>query len=89
MREVRTSLPLIALIGATRGLLGFGLGVLLSERIVRSHRRNVGATLATIGALSTIPLALQLFRERRRQQPNLANVPQSGMDKANEEILTH
>ncbi|HTL38454.1 MAG TPA: hypothetical protein VL326_35230 [Kofleriaceae bacterium] len=90
MREVRTSLPLIALIGATRGLLGVGVGLLLSERIGLDRRREIGIALAALGALSTIPLALRVFRERKAAQvPTVANVPQSGFDRVNEEILAH
>ena len=90
MREVRTPLPMIFAIAATRGLLGVGIGLLISERIGIKHRREVGATLAAIGALSTIPLAVGLFRKlHRAPMADVANVPQSGFDKANEEILTH
>jgi hypothetical protein len=90
MRELRTSLPFVALIAATRGLLGVGIGLLISERIGRRHRVEVGATLAAIGALSTVPLAIGMFRKlRARETPNIANVPQSGFDKTNEEILAH
>jgi len=87
MREVRTPLPLVFAIAATRGLLGVGIGLLVSERIGRKHRREVGTVLAAIGALSTIPLAIGLFR--KRAEAPIANVPQSGFDKANEEILAH
>jgi hypothetical protein len=81
---------MIFAIAATRGLLGVGIGLLISERIGSKHRREVGAALAAIGALSTVPLAIGMFRKlRARETPNIANVPQSGFDKANEEILTH
>jgi hypothetical protein len=87
MRELRTPVPMLVAIAVTRGLLGVGVGLLLSERIKRKHRREVGATLAAIGALSTIPLAIGLFRkvrERRAPTPvdgaTVANVPQSGID---------
>jgi hypothetical protein len=84
MREIRTRLPMLIAIAATRGLLGVGIGLLLSNQIKRKHRREIGATLAAIGALSTIPLAIGLFRKRRAQAPidgvTVANVPQSGID---------
>jgi hypothetical protein len=89
MREARTPLPLVFAIAATRGLLGVGIGLLMSERIGIKRRREIGGTLAAIGALSTIPLAIALFRRRRAMAPTVANVPQSGFDRANEEILTH
>lgn len=90
MREVRTTLPLIVAIGATRGMIGVGIGLLLSERIGPNHRRDVGIALAALGALSTLPLAIKLFRDRRSSSKEpIANVPQSGFDRANEEILAH
>jgi hypothetical protein len=64
MRETRISLPVLGLIGATRGMLGVGLGMLLSGRLSRDHRIAVGCTLAAIGALSTIPLIVKVVRGR-------------------------
>jgi hypothetical protein len=82
-------LPLILAIAATRGLLGVGIGLLVAERVGSRHRRRVGTTLAAIGALSTIPLAIGLFRRRRAEARTVANVPQSGFDRENEEILAY
>ncbi len=71
MRKRFVSLPELALIGATRGMLGIGIGLLLSSHISERHRRIAGSVLAGAGVLSTIPLALQLFRRRRvsRDEP--------------------
>src|SRR4051812_20537655 len=94
MRETRAPLPLIFAIAVTRGLLGVGIGLLLSERIRRKHRREVGGVLLGIGALSTVPLAIGLFRRSRARgsvapfaqddfmtgETTAANVPQSGID---------
>jgi hypothetical protein len=65
MRERRVTLPEIVLIAATRGMLGLGAGLLISERLARDRRKAVGWSLLTVGALSTIPLAVRLFRRRR------------------------
>ena len=65
MREIRLVWPELMLIGATRGLLGVGLGLLLSGRLARDRRVAVGCTLATIGLLSTIPLGIRVFRKQR------------------------
>ena len=62
MRELRISLPEIALIAATRGMLGVGIGLLIASRLRRKRRVAVGSTLAAVGALATIPLALQVFK---------------------------
>lgn len=79
MRETRAPMPLIFLIAATRGIAGAGAGLLLSNRISRRRRRQVGGVLLGIGALSTIPLMIGLFR-KQEERPTIANVPQSGVD---------
>jgi hypothetical protein len=65
MRELRLAPPELALVGATRGLFGLGVGLLLSDRLRRHKRRLVGAVLAAIGALSTIPLGIRILKRRR------------------------
>jgi hypothetical protein len=59
------ALPQLALIAATRGMAGFGLGVLLSNRIPEAHRRTVGWALFLAGALSTIPLVAGVMKGMR------------------------
>lgn len=80
MRETRAPMPLIFLIAATRGIAGAGAGLLLSNRISRRRRRQVGGVLLGIGALTTIPLMIGLFRKQQEERPTIANVPQSGVD---------
>jgi hypothetical protein len=66
----------LALIGATRGMLGFGIGLLLADRLHRDHRRTVGAIMLAVGALSTIPLAIRVFRRKAieaREEAEAAN----------------
>jgi len=58
------TLPQIALIGATRGAIGFGAGLLLSGKFNREHRKLLGWTLFLSGLASTIPIALHLFGKR-------------------------
>lgn len=70
MREIRLKPPVLALIGATRGLLGIGIGLLLAGKFSRNRRAAVGWTLAAIGAASTIPLAMRVFRGQRSAEPN-------------------
>ena len=65
MREVRLLLPELGLISVTRGILGLGLGLLLSSKLSRDSRVRVGAALAAIGALTTIPLGLRVLRKQR------------------------
>lgn len=66
MREIRMSFPELALTAATRGMLGVGIGLLISDRLDRERRVVVGATLAVVGALTTIPLALGVLGRLRR-----------------------
>jgi len=65
MREHRITTPELALIAATRGMLGIGIGLLTAERL-RTHTRNtLGWALFAIGAASTIPLMVrQIMRQR-------------------------
>jgi hypothetical protein len=65
MRERRITVPELALFGLTRAMIGFGAGLLLSPRFVRDERPKAGKVLLAIGALSTIPIAVRLLRQRR------------------------
>jgi hypothetical protein len=67
MKERSVTLPELALIAATRGMIGLGAGLLISDRIDRDHRKIVGLALLTTGALSTIPLVARLFRRRKER----------------------
>ena len=65
MKKTEITLPELALIAGTRGMLGAGAGLLLAERLNKDQRRAVGWTLLLVGALSTIPLAIDIFSKRR------------------------
>jgi hypothetical protein len=43
-------------------MLGAGIA-LLSEKLTAEQRRAIGWTLVAVGAITTIPLVLQLFSE--------------------------
>jgi hypothetical protein len=64
MQTKTLTLPEIAFIAGTRGALGAGVGLLLSERLTSQARRAVGLTLVIIGALTTIPAAMAVFGRR-------------------------
>jgi hypothetical protein len=61
LRETRITLPELALIAGTRAALGAGLGLLLADRLGDDQRKAVGWTLLLVGALSTIPLAIEVL----------------------------
>jgi hypothetical protein len=59
-RTVKLSLPTLASVAATRGMLGMGAGLLLAPK-VGDKRRAVGLALLGIGVASTIPIALRVL----------------------------
>jgi hypothetical protein len=65
MRETRLTLPQVALIAATRGMAGAGIGLLLADRLPAASRKAVGWTLLAVGVLTAIPLAAEIFGASR------------------------
>ena len=61
-------LPELGLIAGTRGMLGAGIGLLVADKLDAQQRKGVGWTLVTIGALTTIPLAMMVFSRRRQSR---------------------
>ena len=59
-------IPEVAIIGATRGMLGMGLGLLLASRFSREKRKKVGLPLVLVGVLSTIPLAMDVWKRAKQ-----------------------
>jgi len=55
MKKLTMRLPVFGFIVATRAALGFGAGLLLSQKFARDRRRKIGMTLVAIGAAATIP----------------------------------
>jgi len=50
MRETHITIPELALVAATRGALGAGIGLLLADRLTPEERRAIGWTLFAVGA---------------------------------------
>jgi hypothetical protein len=65
MRNTQISLPELALVAGTRAMLGAGIGLLLAGRMPEGERKAVGWTLLLTGAISTIPLALEVLGGER------------------------
>ncbi|SCK51548.1 hypothetical protein VAR608DRAFT_5185 [Variovorax sp. HW608] len=59
-------LPELALLAGTRGALGAGVGLLISDKLSEEQRKSIGWTLVAVGVLTTIPIAALLFGRRRR-----------------------
>jgi hypothetical protein len=65
MKKAELTSPEIALIAGTRGMIGAGAGLLLADKLNNDQRRAIGWTLLIIGAISTIPLAIEVFGKRQ------------------------
>jgi H+/gluconate symporter-like permease len=61
MKKAEVTLPDLALIVGTRAMFGAGLALLLADKLSRDQRRAIGWTLTLVGAVTTIPLAINLF----------------------------
>lgn len=69
MKETHLTIPELALIAGTRAVAGAGLGLLLANRLSDSERRVVGWTCLLFGALTTVPLAWEVFGKSRTLPP--------------------
>lgn len=65
MKKTEVTLPELALIAGTRAMLGAGIGLLLADKIPDEQRKAVGWTLTAIGALTTIPLAVNVLTKNK------------------------
>lgn len=65
MKKTELALTEIGLIAGTRAMLGAGAGLLLGEKLSKESRKAVGWTLLLIGLASTIPLAVDVFTNRK------------------------
>ena len=61
MRKHEVTIPQIGLMAGTRAMLGAGVALLVSEKLTSEQRQSIGWTLVAVGAITTIPLALQLL----------------------------
>ena len=61
MKERKLKLSDIALIASTRGMLGAGIGLLLSDKLNKDQRRAAGWALVAVGAITTVPLLMNLL----------------------------
>jgi hypothetical protein len=69
VRKVDIPLHELAFIAGTRGMLGAGLGLLLSDYLRPESRKAVGWTLIALGAATTIPIAKSVFSHQRLTPP--------------------
>jgi hypothetical protein len=61
MKKAEMTLPDLALMAGTRAMFGAGLALLFADKLPRDQRKAIGWTLTLVGAVMTIPLAINLF----------------------------
>ena len=64
MKKTELALTELGMIAGTRAMLGAGAGLLLGEKLSKESRRAVGWTLLLVGLASTVPLAINVFRNK-------------------------
>ena len=64
MKTIRLTFPELALVVGTRGMLAAGIALLLAGRLSVDQRKAVGWTLFLVGALSSIPLGIEVLGKR-------------------------
>jgi hypothetical protein len=65
MREKLLTIPEIVLIAGTRVALGAGLGLLLADKLNDKTRKGAGWALLIVGALTTVPLVIDVVTKGR------------------------
>lgn len=68
--KISVSLPELVAVAATRGMIGVGAGLLLSNLVPREKRRAIGIPLFAFGLLSTIPIARRIFHKEKPADEN-------------------
>ena len=63
----KISLPELSLLVGTRVIFGFGIALLIADRLSEPQRKAVGWALAAIGAVSTIPLAMEILGRKNNK----------------------
>ena len=61
VKKIQLTRPELAFIIVTRAMIGAGIALLLADRLSAEQRKAVGATLATVGLVTTIPAVWAIF----------------------------
>ena len=64
MTRMTVSVPELAFVAATRAMAGAGIGLLLADSLGARQRKRVGLALLTVGVLTTLPIAREVFMRR-------------------------
>lgn len=91
MRKIETELPIFIAVAVTRGMLGAGIGLMAADLLSQNNRKVIGRSLFAIGLLSTVPLFMELFGDKKIISETIGKL--RGNEKANSEDfatpLTH
>jgi hypothetical protein len=61
VKEVKLTRPELAFVIVTRAFLGAGIALIFADRLSAEKRKTVGATLALVGLVTTIPAVWAIF----------------------------
>ena len=64
MKERTLTIPELFLIAGTRVALGIGIGLLISDKFTDHERKAAGWALVGMGALTTVPIAMNVLGKR-------------------------
>jgi len=64
LKERKVTIPELMLIGGTRVALGLGIGLLIRDKLNKDQRKAAGLALLIIGAVTTIPLAIEVLSKK-------------------------
>lgn len=64
MKKANLTIPELMFVVGTRAMLGAGVALLASNRLNRRQRKTAGRALVAVGALTTIPAAVTVFRKK-------------------------
>jgi hypothetical protein len=67
MKDIRISIPELALIVGTRAALGAGVSLLLGDMLTKDQKKAVGWTLFIVGAVTTVPILAEVSGRRIKE----------------------
>ena len=65
LTEKKVTVPELILIAGTRVALGVGIGLLVGGKLSRDQRKSTGLALVLMGALTTVPLAIEVLHKNQ------------------------